>query len=99
MIQEHNLVEMEAKKAEVLANRMDITARFSPAPKSGRGGGTAILIKQALVSDIKFKSTKGGSATLAIFEAYKKNKNFSQSMAPKTLLRGNFFTQAGNLQA
>ena len=99
MIQEHNLVETEAKKAEVIANRMDITARFSPAPKSGRGGGTAILIKQALGADIKFKSTKEGSATLAIFEAYKKNGNFSQSTAPKTLLRGKTFTQAENLQA
>ena len=49
MIQEHNLVETEAKKAEVIANRMDITARFSPAPKSGRWGGDGHLNKTSAI--------------------------------------------------
>ena len=93
MIQEHNLVETEAKKAEVLANRMDITARFSPPQNSGRGGGTAILIKQALVSEIKFKSTKGGSATLATFEAFKKKWEFLSVYGPQDpAKRKNFYS-------
>ena len=98
MIQEHNLVEMEAKKAEVIANIMDITARFSPAPKSGRGGGTAILIKQALVSDINLKVLKGGQPPWRFLKLIK-NGNFFQSTDPKTRPRGKISTQAGNLQA
>ena len=82
MIQEHNLMVGEARSAEKIANRMDITAKFSPALRPGKGGGSAILIKQSLSTEIKFKSTKEGSATLAIFEAHKQKWEFLSVYGP-----------------
>ena len=92
LIQEHNLEEAKARTARVIANRMNITAHFTPANKRGRGGSTGIFIKQGLTTDVKFVSSKEGAVTKATFSAFKNKWEFASIYGPQDKnKRKNFF--------
>ena len=83
LLQEHNLKPKEAKDAEKLADKMEITAKFSTSTREGRGGGTAILIKNSLSEDITFKHIHDGHVTGALFSAFGQKWHFVSIYGPQ----------------